>query len=119
MARDPNSVSRRDPESKRSKEARVDVGRQRIRKGAPPNRRDKGTLTQPWADTTRDRIRVSKLLPRLLECAEGTTELSPVQARVSLGLLDKILPTLTESKTEHSGEIIVERHRITDPDTNT
>ncbi len=111
----------RDPNSQRSKDGRVDVGRQRIRHGSPPNRRDKGTKDNPWHETTRERIRASSVVKKLIACAEGEddAEMTTVQARVALGLIDKVLPTLTENKTEVSGEIVIERRRLTDPDPNT
>ena len=40
----------------------------------------------------RDKIKNSNILHRLIACAEGTVELTSVQASVGLGLLKKVMP---------------------------
>lgn len=49
----------------------------------------------------RTKISNSKILNRLIACAEGEVELTSVQAQVALGLLRKVMPDL--ASTELSG----------------
>lgn len=115
-----DTISNRDPNSQRTKDGRAYVGRQRQKKGAIRARTIRGTKDNPWPEVVRERIRTSKVLERLIDCAEGALEMSPTQARVGLGLVDKVLPTLTENKNENTGEmVVVERRRFTDSDTDT
>ena len=51
----------------------------------------------------RTKIANSKILNRLIACAEGEVELTSTQAQVALGLLKKVMPDL--SATELSGSI--------------
>ena len=48
------------------------------------------------------KIKNSNILSRLIECAEGTVELSSTQANVGIALLRKVMPDL--SSTEHKGD---------------
>ena len=50
----------------------------------------------------RTKIANSKIFNRLIEHAEGTTEMSPTQVQVGLALMKKILPDL--SSVEHTGD---------------
>ena len=49
----------------------------------------------------RTKIANSKIFKRLIEHAEGTTEMTPTQVQVGLALMKKILPDL--SSVEHTG----------------
>jgi len=50
----------------------------------------------------RTKIAKSKILNRLISCAEGEIEMTQVQATVALGLMKKVMPDLTS--TELTGE---------------
>ena len=50
----------------------------------------------------RTKISNSKILNRLIACAEGEAELSSTQATVGIALLKKVMPDL--SSTEHKGD---------------
>lgn len=53
-------------------------------------------------DEHRTKIANSKIFKRLIEHAEGKTEMSPTQVQVGLALMKKILPDL--SSVEHTGD---------------
>ena len=71
----------------------------------------KGTMPESW----RKRIQTTKLIQRAEAIAFGEVEAQPHQVTACLGLLKKTLPDLTENKTEHSGNIVVQGVRYTDP----
>jgi two-component SAPR family response regulator len=55
------------------------------------------------SDEHRTKIANSKLLSRLIACAEGEVEMTSTQASVALGLLKKVMPDLSAQTVEHSG----------------
>ena len=63
----------------------------------------------------RNKIRTTKLIQRAEAIAFGEVEAQPHQVTACLGLLKKTLPDLTENKTEHSGNVVVQGVRYTDP----
>lgn len=71
-------------------------------------RKTKGTKDIPWPDVVRERIRASMLEKELLKHIHGEREMSQTQFAAAKTLLNKVLPDLTESKIEHSGEVVVE-----------
>lgn len=54
----------------------------------------KGTSSQPWDESVREKIRTSMLVNRVLDHAFGKNEMTPDQARSAYKLIDKILPDL-------------------------
>lgn len=50
----------------------------------------------------RTKIRNSKILNRLISCAEGEIEMTATQASIGLGLLKKVMPDL--QNMQHSGD---------------
>ena len=61
------------------------------------------------SDEHRTKIANSQILKYLIECAEGSREMTSTQASVGLGLMKKVMPDLSsiESAVDHSGEISV------------
>lgn len=73
-------------------------------------RKRRGTKENPWPEETRQKIRNGGIIARLLKHVESGKEnetLSPSQVRAGLGLIAKVLPDLTENKTELSGDLVV------------
>jgi hypothetical protein len=68
-------------------------------------RKTKGTKDIPWPDIVRDRIRASMLEKELLKHVHGEREMSQTQFAAAKTLLNKVLPDLTETKTDHSGSV--------------
>jgi hypothetical protein len=57
------------------------------------------------AEETREKIRRSQIVRRLLDAFEGKIELTQVQAMIGLRMLDKIVPNLASIET--SGDLNV------------
>lgn len=68
-------------------------------------------VTRHQTELARQRIAVSKLVDKAQAIAMGEQDATATQARVLLGLLDKVLPTI--SKSEHE-ETVTHQHGLTD-----
>ncbi len=56
------------------------------------------------SDAHRTKISNSKILKRLIDCAEGEVDMTPTQATVALGLLRKVMPDLQATQLSGSGD---------------
>lgn len=57
-------------------------------------RKSKGTSSQPWDESVREKIRTSMLVNRVIDHAFGKVEMTTDQARSAYKLIDKVLPDL-------------------------
>lgn len=57
-------------------------------------RANKGTASQPWDESVREKIRTSMLVNRVIDHAFGKIEMTAEQARSAYKLIDKVLPDL-------------------------
>lgn len=84
-------------------------------------RKTKGTKDVPWPEQVRERIRASMLEKELVKHVLGQRDMTQTQARVALGLLDKVLPSLTQNDTTVKADLTVSIVRFSDvakhPDT--
>ena len=66
-------------------------------------------VTTKW----RERIQGSQILWRLIQCAEGTLELTHTQANTGLRLIDKILPSLQAVTVEQTvNHVGLQKHEL-------
>jgi len=63
-------------------------------------------------DQWRKRIQTTALVNRLQDFAIGKLELSQSQVNAINILLKKVLPDLTENKTEHTGSFVIENRPL-------
>jgi len=52
---------------------------------------------QERAETWRDKIRISQIINRLNDCAEGKVDMTATQLKACTALMSKVLPDLTAS----------------------
>ena len=72
-----------------------------------PARKLRGTKANPWHEVVRKRIQAGRLEHELIKHVHGKREMSATQVTAATKLLDKVLPTMTENKTELSGEVTI------------
>ncbi len=58
---------------------------------------------QPWTQKQRDRIAASGAIDRVIKFTRNEEDMSALQLKANLALIDKVLPTM--KATEHSGEV--------------
>jgi hypothetical protein len=73
--------------------------------------RQKGFPEYKMGAEHRAKIANSQILKNLIEAAEGTREITPIQAQVGIALLKKVMPDL--STTEHTGETTLVIQQVT------
>lgn len=61
----------------------------------------------------RTKIANSKILKHLIEHAEGKRDMQPTQITAALGLLDRVMPKLSSTTIEGTGENGEHIHQIT------
>lgn len=66
-------------------------------------RKTKGTKDRPWDEKTRERIKTSMIINRLVDHILGKVDMVPSQVTAALGLLKKTMPDL--QSTEIKGDI--------------
>lgn len=67
----------------------------------------------------RERIRASMLEKEMIKHVLGQRDMTQTQARIALGLLDKVLPSLSQSDTTVKGDFTVKIVRFSDVAGNT
>jgi hypothetical protein len=77
-------------------------------------RKTKGTKDIPWPEQVRDRIRASMLEKEMIKHVLGQRDMTQTQARVALGLLDKVLPSLSQNDMNVTGDLTVSIVRFSD-----
>lgn len=66
-------------------------------------------VTKHQTELARQRIAITKLIDRAMDIALGETEATATQAKVMMGLIDKVIPNIT--KTEHE-ETVTHNHQV-------
>lgn len=66
-------------------------------------------VTKHQTELARQRIAITKLIDRAMDIAMGETEATATQAKVMMGLIDKVIPNIT--KTEHE-ETVTHNHQV-------
>lgn len=73
-------------------------------------RKNKGTKDAPWDEKVRERLRGSMLINRVEDHALGKVEMTASQLKAALGLIDKILPSLSsvqmDAKVDSTARVI-------------
>ena len=70
-------------------------------------RKLRGTKNSPWHDVVRRKIQAACIEHELIKHVMGKRDMTPTQVTAATKLIDKVLPTMTENKTEHVGNFFV------------